>query len=202
MRAQRPYGLENLLTAIETALPLGLPALLRQSGHFHLLRDSYAEQSHPHIVGYAITAGLLATIPPPADLPFLLATQAKMFHSIAAIYNQRLTPQVITEFAGHLGLSRGLNILGKWGVRELVKLIPSYGQTVGAAASALDAAAITYALGKTLCVYFSRIERGAFLDKKMLQQIYEAEVKTAHQLFRERFRIGKKHSLVAEKHSN
>jgi uncharacterized protein (DUF697 family) len=196
------YGLEPLWTAIETALPLGLPALLRRSGHFQVLRDTYAEKSHPHIVGYAITAGLLATIPPPADIPFLLATQAKMFHSIAAIYNQKLTPQVVTEFAGHLGLGRGLNFLGKWGVRELVKLIPTYGQTVGAAASALYAAAITYALGKTLCAYFSRIERGALLDKAMLQQIYEDEVKTARQLFRERFRISNKHSLITVKRSN
>jgi uncharacterized protein (DUF697 family) len=125
-----------------------------------------------------------------------------MFHSIAAIYNQKLTPQVVTKFAGHLGLGRGLNFLGKWGVRELVKLIPTYGQTVGAAASALYAAAITYALGKTLCAYFSRIERGALLDKAMLQQIYEDEVKTAHQLFRERFRISKKHSLITVKRPN
>jgi uncharacterized protein (DUF697 family) len=193
------YGLESLWQAIETALPLGLPGLLRRGGHFQTLRDSYAEQAHPHIVAYAMTAGLLGTIPPPADVPLLLAAQAKMFHSIAAIYNQKLSYQVLTEFAGHLGLSRGLNFLGTWGVRELVKLIPSYGQTVGAAASAVYAAAITYALGKTLGTYFSRIERGALLDKKFLQRVYEDEIKTAHRLFQERFRIGRRPARLAEK---
>ncbi len=181
------YGLEALWQAIEGVLPLGLHALVQQGEHLQALRDTYAAKAHAHITSYALTAGLLGTLPPPTDVPFVLAAQAKMFHSIAVIYRQRLTAQTVTEFAGHLGLSRGLNYLGQWGVREPVKLVPGLGQSVGAAAAGIFTSAITYALGKTLCAYFSRMKSGTLLEPSALQKIYETELKTARTLFKERF---------------
>ena len=59
-----------------------------------------------------------------------------------------------------------------WGGRELTKLIPVYGSAVSAAYTG----AVTFALGQTLNVYFSRIQQGSVPSKEVFAEIYQQEL--------------------------
>ncbi len=160
------YGLDALWAAIEEAIPLGLQAMLRDQRR--PLRDVFFRTAHPHILSYAVMAGVAAGVPLPlVDLPLVLGIQAKMFHSLASIYGQPMTPSRMAEIAGSLGIG----FAARMGSREVFKLIPG----IGSAVATLFAAASTYALGCTLCAYFSFVRDGDIPDLGMLRRLYQNE---------------------------
>lgn len=163
------YGLDTLWTAIEDALPLGLRAMLQQTSDVRKsLRNTYFRAAHPHIISYAIAAGSAAIVPiPMVDVPLILAIQAKMFHTVASIYGQKMSRKRMAEISSTLGLG----VLARLGGGELLKLIP----VVGSAAAALFSGASTYALGRTLCAYFSYVLDGDVPDQKALRKLYDEE---------------------------
>lgn len=184
------YGLEALWDAIEAVFPLGLRAMVQEGPQRQGLRDAYARRAHPHIVAYALSAGTAAAIPAPAaSLSVVLAIQAKLFHSLAALYGQKLTVQRFTEFAGSLGLGY---MAIQWGGREVfneaLKLIPGYGQTAGAAVAGVYAATVTFALGKTLCAYFETVNRGTIPAPGAFQRLYREELAAGRALVQRRLR--------------
>jgi uncharacterized protein (DUF697 family) len=163
------YGLDALWAAVEDALPLGLRAMLRQEKQVRKsLRDVYFKAAHPHVISYSIAAGSAAIVPIPiVDVPLILAIQAKMFHTIASIYGQKMSKKRMAE----IGSTLGLGFLARIGGGELLKFIPG----VGSAAAALFAGASTYALGRTLCAYFSYALDGDVPDQKALRKLYAEE---------------------------
>ncbi len=169
--AREHYGLEALWSAIEEALPAGLWAMLRESREARrLLRDQRFRTARPHIVWYAMAAGGAGAVPiPVVDVPLVLAIQSKLFHTIASIYEQPISPQRITEVSSALGIG----MLGRQGVRGLLKLVPVPG--FGSSVAGLYAAASTFALGSALCEYFGRILDGAVPDKRAIRQLYAEE---------------------------
>lgn len=168
------YGIEALWDAVEDLLPLGLRSMLQHNTQTRRnLRDAHLRTAQPHILSYAVMAGAAATFPfPMVDVPLVLAVQAKMFHAIASIYHQELNRKQIAEVLSTLGLS----YVGRLGARELLKFIPGYGSAIAAA----YASASTYAIGLTLCVYFSEIRDGNLPDKAEFQKIYETHFLEGH----------------------
>ena len=168
------YGLEALWTAIEELLPLGLRAMLADAPHARrLLRDAHFSAAHPHVIAYALTAGTMGAIPLPVDLPLILAVQAKMFHAIARIYGQPPGGRWIGEIGGILGAGALARYFARLLSRDLFKLVPVPG--LGSVASALMASSSTYALGLTLCAYFSYIVQGDVPDAKALRALYREQ---------------------------
>ena len=162
------YGLDALWTRIEEAVPLGLKAMLGE--YRKPFRDAYFQTAQPHVISYSVIAGAAAGLPVPlVDVPLLIAVQAKMFHSIASIYGQQISAARVGEIAGTLGLG----FAARMGGRELLKLIPGFGSAV----AALFAAASTYALGCTLCAYFSIVRQGDVPDAAKLRELYEEKYK-------------------------
>ena len=161
------YGLEALWEAIEELLPLGLRSMLQQHQQVQKnLRDALLRTAHPHVLSYAVAAGAAASVPfPIVDVPLVLAIQAKMFQTIASIYHQEFDREQVGEVVGALGVG----YLGRLGVRELLKIIPGYGSAISAA----YAGASTYALGLTLCAYFSRLRDGTLPDQAEFRKLYE-----------------------------
>ncbi len=172
------YGLDALWAAIEDALPLGLRGMLQdQEDARQPFRDIFFRTAHPHILSYAIAAGASAAVPVPlVDVPLVLSIQAKLFHTLASIYHQPMNRRLMAEIAGTLGVG----YLVRLGGRELLKFIPGFGSLV----AGLYAAASTYAMGCTLCTYFSRIQDGDVPDSKWLKKLY------AEQLEEGRKRLG------------
>jgi len=162
------YGLKELWNEIEELLPMGLRSILELDSHtLKNLRDVHLRTAHPHILSYAIVAGAAATFPlPMIDIPLVLAIQAKMFHAIASIYHQEFNRKQVGEILSTLGLG----YVGRLGARELLKIVPVYGSAVSAA----YAGASTYALGLTLCAYFSRMRDGNLPDKLEFRKIYDS----------------------------
>jgi uncharacterized protein (DUF697 family) len=182
------YGLDVLWEAIEAALPMGLRSLLTRSEHARPLHDVYGDTAHPHIVGYAVSAGLAAAIPvPAASLATVMGVQGKLCHSIAAIYGLPLTWQSLSEISSAVGLGA----LAGMGGRELAKLIPGYGQTVALGVAGLYTAAATYALGKLLCFYFAKTRQGHAFTPDMLREVYRNEFDRGREMLRSTFKENK-----------
>jgi len=136
------------------------------------INDVYSKAAHSHIVSYAILAGCAAAIPlPVASLSTVVILQGKMFHSIASVYGLPLTRQSVGEIVSAIGLG----VLSGMGGRELLKLVPYYGQTLAAGMAGLYTAAVSYGLGKTLCFYFAETRQGKALSAEALNAMFKQE---------------------------
>ena len=160
------YGLEAFWNSLEIALPHGIAMMLHEMKDIRKeLHDVYSKAAHPHIIAYALISGAAGAVPIPfVDIPVVTLVQAKMFQTIGSIYNYKLDKKSWTEITSALGVTLLTNI----GRRELIKLIPVYGLAVSSALTA----ATTYALGKTLTVYFQNLRNGKELTNELFRIVY------------------------------
>ena len=174
------YGLEALWATIEQISSLRLQELLR--GDEEVL-DALARAAHPHIVGHAVTAGGLGALPL-VELIGVPAVQAKLLHVLAKLYGQSWDKRSVTEFLGLLGVGVGVGYLARMLGRQVTKLVPIWGQTVGAMWGATANSAGTYALGKAAAYYFGARREGGVVDPKRLRSIYVDGLKTGLSLLK------------------
>jgi uncharacterized protein (DUF697 family) len=172
------YGLPALIEALEAAAPAGLVALLRDASAQNA--DRLAKKAHPHIVGYA-TAAAAADAVPVAGAVAVPAVQSKMLHSLALIYGVEWNRKSLGEFAACLGVGAISRLAAGFGLRELAKLIPVYGQTAGAAAAAATSFATTFAIGKAAC-YFLAQHRLGTTDAQGVAKTYSSALSEAFRI--------------------
>ncbi|SNX59126.1 Uncharacterized conserved protein, DUF697 family [Nitrosomonas ureae] len=178
------YGLEALWQAIESLTSLGLQHQLSGDKEVY---DLYARTAHQHIVGYSLTAAGLGALPV-VDLVAVSAVQAKLLHSLARLYGQYWDRSTITEFLGLAGAGIASGFLTRVLSRAVVKVIPFWGQTIGAVWGASSSGATTYALGKAAIYFFARRKDGLKVDQKTLRRIYTQELEQGTSLLKERLR--------------
>jgi uncharacterized protein (DUF697 family) len=128
------------------------------------VRDVYARAAHPQIVGHALVAAGIGALPL-VDLVGAPAVQAKLLHSLATLYGQSWDRRQVSEFLGLLGAGIGASYVARLLGREVIKLIPGWGPTIGAMWGATASGTTTYALGKTAGHYF------ALAVKRLLSRI-------------------------------
>jgi uncharacterized protein (DUF697 family) len=176
------FGLEALLDALEESGSAGMRAILESLRVGD--RDVRAAEARPHILGYAVAAGATDFVPLIGwvGVPTI---QGKMLHTIARIYGLRWEARTMRRFAASLGTGTALRIGIGLGARQLAKLVPGYGQTVGAAAAGASSFAVTYALGRAAC-YFLRAERGGREDAEGVARIYRESLHEAFDIVRAR----------------
>jgi len=162
------YGLAALWEAISEVSVLDLRARLCADAE---VRDIFARVAHPHIVGHALAAAALGAMPL-VDLVGVPAVQAKLLHSLAGIYGQPWKRRQVSEFLSFLGVGIGVGYLARLLGRELVKLVPYLGQTLGAVYGATASGATTFALGKAACYYFHGYRLGDRIDAGQLRAIF------------------------------
>lgn len=176
------YGLDALLDALDQVLADAqreqLRSLTMTAGSERL------RQLHPHLVGYAMAAGLTDLIPV-AGFVTVPTLQGKMLHSIGHFYGRDWDKTTLAEFATSLGSGTLLGIGASFGARQLGKLVPVYGQSVGAVAAGTASATVTYALGRAACYYLEQAERGQ-PDPDGVAQAYRGSLKDAWHLFHNR----------------
>ncbi len=151
------YGFDAFVSALQVAAPAGLVAVLESVQA--AANDARAKRAYPHVVGYA-TAAAAADAVPLAGLVAVPGVQAKMLHSLAAIYGVAWDKRTLGEFASCFGTGTILRAASQLGIRQLVKFIPVYGQTAGAVAASAASFATTFALGKAACYFLARRRKG------------------------------------------
>ncbi|MCI0666530.1 MAG: GTP-binding DUF697 domain-containing protein [Methylococcaceae bacterium] len=172
------YGLEAFWNALEKSLPEGVLVLLLDAREAReQIRDLYRSTVHPHIVAYSIVAGMAGAVPLPfVDIPLVAAIQLKLFQTIASVYQQSLNRRRLQD----IGSAIGIGFLSNLGKRELLKFVPAY----GLAAASVMTAASTYALGKTLDLYFSHSMHGGVKERAIYQEIYREQMERGKHLLK------------------
>lgn len=124
------------------------------------------------VLWYASAAGASDAVPI-AGFFSVPAIQAKMMHSLAGHYGVEWNRRLMLEFAGTLGAGFGVQYASKLGIRQIVKLIPIYGQTVGSATAAAVSFCSTYALGRVACKYIYHKSKGEAVSEAEMKAIYK-----------------------------
>ena len=162
------YGLGSLWQAIETVSSFGLQSLLRADPE---IKNAYSRAAHPHIMGYTIAAATVGALPV-VDIALVPALQVKLLHTLAALYKFSWTTRSASEFFSLLGMGFAAGYGLRWAGRGLIKLIPGWGQTIGAIWGATTSGAVTFALGKSACYYLEKTSQGLNVEAEELRQVY------------------------------
>ncbi|HHX91101.1 MAG TPA: GTPase domain-containing protein [Paracoccus sp.] len=169
-------GMEDLRTRLGEMLP-GLSLLLmrerdwsEEAARFTTLR--------PTVLWYAGAAGASDAAPLVGTLS-VPALQGAMLHALARRHGLEWTPARIALFASALGTGAIVHFAASHMLRQGVKLVPVYGQTLGAAAAAATSFAATYALGRAASAWLYRASRGEVLDGEDLRHLYDEAFRRA-----------------------
>ncbi|MDX1301681.1 YcjF family protein [Photobacterium sp.] len=167
-------GLQELENKLAEMLPI-LSFLTNK--HAHASREeSNFEKLRSEVMWYAGAAGASDAIPA-VGLVSVPAIQGKMLHSLANQYAVIWDKQCFMEFIGTLGTGFMVQYLSKLGIRQLVKFIPAYGQTVGGATAAAISFSSTYAIGRAACKYLYHKSKGETVTKEEMKAIFEQAIK-------------------------
>jgi uncharacterized protein (DUF697 family) len=173
------YGREALIGALIDAAPSAVALALAE------LPATAAPQHSPnaHILGFAVAAGASDAVPV-AGAVMVPMVQAAMLRQLAKLHEVSWDRRAYAEFAGALGAGTLARLASGFGIRQLVKLIPVYGQTVGAAAAAATSFAATYAMGKAASFFLTRRHLGVRAEE--VASVYRQALQEAFTLAKER----------------
>ncbi len=160
------FGREALIGALIKAAPAAVAVALTE-----MVRGAgkAPNKANAHILGFALAAGASDAVPL-AGLIAVPVVQAAMLQQLARLCGVRWDRQAYAEFAVALGAGTLVRTASSFGARQLVKLIPIYGQTAGAAAAAAASFAATYALGKAAIYFLQRRREGR--DAEEVASVY------------------------------
>lgn len=105
------------------------------------------------------------------------ATQLAMLRELGQRYGVTWDRSISAAFLGALGLGAGARFAASYGLRQLAKLIPVYGQTIGAAASGSVSFATTYALGRAAAYFLHARLAGRTPKEAELREVYSRAFK-------------------------
>ncbi len=169
------YGREALVEALIAAAPAAVRVALAELPRTR--EDGAFGKFNAHILGFALAAGASDTFPV-AGIVAVPVVQAAMLQQLARLSGASWDKRAYAEFATALGAGTLVRTASSFGVRQLVKLIPVYGQTAGAAAAAVASFAATYAIGKAASYFLllrqqgRRTEEVASVYREALQQAF------------------------------
>ncbi len=182
----RHYGLEALQDALMRAAPAALGAAVKSISED--ASDQVGAEAQPQIMAYAMSAAAADAVPV-AGAFAVPGIQARLLYSIGRTYGVEWDRQTLAEFGGCLGSSVVARLIAAFGIRQVTKLVPIYGQTIGAAAAAATSFATTFALGKAACFFIARRRHGK-VDA-------DAVARTYSQSLHEAFQLAKRHGFGA-----
>lgn len=175
------YGLEALTDTLADLLPEAeartIYQLLDRDEASKQLGNLYRDAGRRYMLAFAIIAATLAAVPLPfATMPVLTALQVSMVGLLGKLYGQTVTPSqaggVVSAIAG--------GFLAQAVARELIKFLPGFGSVIAAS----WAAAYTWSLGETACVYFGDLMGGKKPDPQKIQAVMQEAFKTAKERFK------------------
>lgn len=172
--SQTPHGWSALTAQLAELMPV-LYLLRQEQQHKDAEHRNFATLQR-EVLWYAGTAGASDALPA-VGLVSVPAIQGKMLHSLGGHYGVTWTRQRFVEFIGLLGGTFALKYLTKLGVRQIVKLVPVYGQTVGSAVAVAVSFAMTYAIGRAACKYLYHLSKGESVTAQDVKSVFEEALK-------------------------
>ncbi len=174
------YGLEGLRDALAKLLPEAEARTIHQLLDTEVgkqLGDLYRDVARRYLTAFAVMAAAAEAIPLPfASMPVLTALQISMVGLLGKLYGQILTPAqaggIVSTIAGGF-LAQAIG-------RELIKFLPGFGSVIAAS----WAAAYTWALGETACVYFGDLIGGKKPDPQKIQAVMKVAFQEAQEQFK------------------
>ena len=173
------YGWDALADALVHAAPAAMRSAIETMPGVAL--DQRPLDGEPMILRYALAAAGSDVVPVAGALA-VSAVQARLLQTIARTYGATWDRRTLLEFASALGAGAATRMLFGLGARQLAKLIPVYGQTIGTATAAVSSFAITYAIGKAAVHFHRQRRRGRAADGTAA--VYQNALKDAFQLAR------------------
>ncbi|ABA23117.1 conserved hypothetical protein [Trichormus variabilis ATCC 29413] len=174
------YGLDALRDNLAELLPEAEAQAIYQlldKPTSEKLGNIYRDAGRRYTLSFAVMAAALAAVPLPfATMPVLTALQVSMVTLLGKLYGQTLTPSqaggIVSAIAGGF-LAQAIG-------RELVKFIPGFGSAIAAS----WAAAYTWSLGETACVYFGDLMGGNKPDPQKIQSVMQEAFAKAKEQFK------------------
>ncbi len=155
------YGMDALADALVSVAPAAMRAALQMLPT--VAGDTRNRRADALIMGHAMAAGGSDFVPV-AGAVAVSAIQARLLQQIGKIFGVSWEHRILAEFAAALGAGVAVRTVVGMGARQLVKLVPVYGQTIGAATSAAMSYAVTFAMGKAAVHFLAQQQRGLATD--------------------------------------
>ncbi len=163
-------GVEQLQDKLAEFVPV-IAQFKSDRGHIDQEKTNFARLK-TEILWYAGVAGASDATPVVGTVT-VPGIQAKMMHCIAGRYGLEWNKRTMAEFMGAMGAGFGAQYAAKLGIRQLVKLVPVYGQTVGSATATVVSFSSTYALGRVACKYIYHKSKGETVSSQELKDMYK-----------------------------
>jgi uncharacterized protein (DUF697 family) len=177
------YGREALIAALVAAAPAAVRLAVQELPGATGGGEDRARSVNAHILGFAAAAGASDAVPV-AGVVTVPVLQAAMLRQIAGLYDVDWDRRSYAEFIAALGTGTLLRTASTFGIRQLVKLVPVYGQTIGAATAAAASFAATYAIGKAASYYLEQRRRGKTAEG--IAEVYRDALRNAFGMAQQR----------------
>lgn len=175
------YGLDALSDALVRAAPTAMRQVIQSLPGVEA--DGRKRLADPLIMGHAMAAAGSDLVPAVGAVA-VSAVQARLLQRIGEIYGVSWDRQTLAEFAAALGTGVAARTLLGFGLRQLAKLIPAYGQTIAAATSSAMSFAVTFAMGKAAAHFLTQRQRG--LASEETAAVYQRSLAQAMRLAKDR----------------
>lgn len=165
-----PAGLDALREELAGLLPEAALLIMRER-----VRDAESArfaEIKPLVMWYA-GAAAASDVAPVIGAVGVPAIQGAMLHAMAGRYGVAWTTSRAGAFASALGSGALLRFAGSHMARQVAKLVPVVGQTLGAASAAAISFATTFALGRAAAYWLDRESRGESASAADLRRLYE-----------------------------
>lgn len=153
------YGLEMLWRVLEDVCPAAFEALHRARAD--AASDRTRAKARPLIYGCGGAAAGAGAVPVPlVGVGGLAGVVALLLQALAVRYAVAWTPRTFGQFSAAVGAGALAWWTLRYGLRELLKLIPIMGTVTAGALNAAAAFAVTVAMGEAACVWLAYQRRG------------------------------------------
>ena len=153
------YGLDLLWQALEEVGPAAFETLHHANADAE--SDRTRARSRPLIYGYGAAAAGAGAVPVPlVGFGGLAGVITMMLRALAVRYGVAWTPSTFGHFSGAVGGGALAWWVLRYGLREMLKLIPVAGSLAAGALNAVAAFGVTVAMGEAACVWLAYRRRG------------------------------------------
>ena len=172
------YGLEQLSCVLEEAAPIAFEGLHRARADMD--SDRIRAKARPLVYSCGAAAAGAGAVPiPVVGLGGLASVIAFMLRELAVRYDVPWTTQTFSQFSGAVGGGAIFGWLLRYGLREMLKLVPVLGTMAAGALNAAAALGITVAIGEAACVWLAYQRRGLSAPSEEVRRAFAEGLKAA-----------------------